>query len=950
MSYDTFTELNEAYEQVQIKWRQGNIIGAYNDLCDIFSYRLLHSKLDKSDAQIIQTLADVSSILGEFETADKLLCGAIYLHEQAKRQFWADYARLRRILLCLDRGNLHQAQNLLQEMAPHIGDINNIEFSLGLLQWEEGCIWDDVNTEDKSIIFTELYLAMGRLFADVGQYGEAMTALQRGFFHANSETAPDLAKSSLLPIELTYAGVLIEKGNLEEAEVYLSGVRELVYQPQYIQHRLHYLELSGKLSLLTGNLGAGLEKVQQVQKLCSELRLQQGVLRANLNLAHILILLNQTNAAQHYLKETQVRALSIGNTHLAARAQLLLQLCHARSCGVSPVASVWEMRKRPEPKRATIEIQGKLDLSSQSPNYLAWFEDRTLAFQWYLSELNLEKANNLLTHIKNVFNTDSDLIRIQIRVLEGIFCYYKGTEQDSLDKIHRAHEILMEVSPQLEALHLKPELWQVQRIIIWCRTRLNYPLSQIEPLTASTNNLLEQMTSTLKQEDQVLYLLNKWTADEEYIATRINHLQRLQQKIKTANILQRTWLKLELIRSLNTLIEHIDRYKDTLAKRTTSTKETVPISNKFTSVWRRLITHPKDRVTLTFLILPDRALIIITGLLLFDFRVIPTTRLAVRNIVQSWYKNIEIINRSRDININSNDNNSSVEQKITHNLAKILQIPQILQLLPKHVKSLTIVPDDILHGFPFATITYKDKYLIEHYKLSISYESQAKHIKSSYFIKKAKALVVGISKGNKQFNSLLGVNRELERINDWLNRRKINFVTLHNGSAHKDAIIESISKVSLLHIACHGAFNASQPDQSGLVLIDEDGKQDILTLRELSQINLTKLRHVTLSCCWSADHFILPGRWIISLPETLWRSGTHSILGCLWEIDDKVAVSFMTSFYNYLDKFPRDEALRRTQLDCLFGRLSGCNIDTANPLFWAGFNLYGNYTAFKSRI
>ncbi len=950
MLYDTFTELNQAYEQVQTKWSQGDIIGAYNDLCDIFSYRLLHSKLDESDAKIIQTLADVSSILGEFETADKLLCGAIYLHEEAKREFWADYARLRRILLCLDRGNLHFAEDLLQEMAPRIGDINNIEFSLGLLQWEEGCIWSNINTEDKTIIFTELYLAMGRLLAALGKYGEAITALQRSLFHANSETAPSLAKSSLLAIQLTYAGVLIEKGNLEEADIYLAGVRELIFQPQHIQYRLNYLELTGKLSLLIGNLGGGLDKLQQVEKLCNELRLQQGVLRANLNLAHILILLNQTNAAHDYLKKTQVKASNIGDTPSAARAQLLLQLCHARSRGVSPVASVWDMRKRPEPKGGTIEIQGNLDVSSQSANYLAWFEDRRLAFHWYLSELNLKKANKLLQHIKKIFNTDSDLIKIQIRILEGIFCYYQGTEQNSLDKIHRAHEILMEVSPQLEALHLKPELWQVQRIIIWCRTRLNYPLSQIEPLTASTNHLLEQMTSTLKPEDQALYLLNKWTADEEYIATRINYLQQLQLKINKANILQRAWLRLNLMRSLNALVEHIDRYKGTLAKRTTGANETVPISNKPMSVWRRLITHPKDTVTLTFLILPDRTLVIITGLLLFDFHVIPTTRLAVRNLVQNWYKNIENINRSRDININNNNQDNQSVQKITYNLGDILQIPQILERIPKHIQSLTIVPDDILHGFPFATIIYDKKYLIEHYRLSISYESKAKQIKSSAFLKKAKALVVGISKGNDQYNSLPGVNKELKHINDWLNRRKINCLTLHNSSARKDAIIESISKVSLLHIACHGAFNPSQPDQSGLVLIDEDGQQEILTLRELSQINLSKLRHVTLSSCWSANNFILPGRWIISLPETLWRSGTQSILGCLWEVDDRVAVSFMTSFYNYLDKLPRDEALRRTQLDCLFGRLPNCNVNTANPIFWAGFNLYGNYTNFKSCI
>ena len=73
------------------------------------------------------------------------------------------------------------------------------------------------------------------------------------------------------------------------------------------------------------------------------------------------------------------------------------------------------------------------------------------------------------------------------------------------------------------------------------------------------------------------------------------------------------------------------------------------------------------------------------------------------------------------------------------------------------------------------------------------------------------------------------------------------------------------------------------------------------------------------------------------MPETLWRSGTQSILGCLWEVDDKVAVSFMTRFYYYLNQHPRDEALRRTQLE-----FKNAN-DTANPFFWAGFNLYGDY-------
>ncbi|WP_207713963.1 hypothetical protein [Scytonema sp. UIC 10036] len=144
-------------------------------------------------------------------------------------------------------------------------------------------------------------------------------------------------------------------------------------------------------------------------------------------------------------------------------------------------------------------------------------------------------------------------------MLEGIFTYYQGTDSNDISKINQAHQILEEVCLQLEEMGLKPDLWQVQRIVIWCRTRLNYPPLEIEALTASTNQLLEQITSSLTPEDQVFYLLNKWTADEEYIATEINQLQRLQQRFITSNFLLRPWLRLRLMRRLNALVEHIDK-------------------------------------------------------------------------------------------------------------------------------------------------------------------------------------------------------------------------------------------------------------------------------------------------------------------------------------------------------------------------------------------------------
>jgi hypothetical protein len=117
---------------------------------------------------------------------------------------------------------------------------------------------------------------------------------------------------------------------------------------------------------------------------------------------------------------------------------------------------------------------------------------------------------------------------------------------------------------------------------------------------------------------------------------------------------------------------------------------------------------------------------------------------------------------------------------------------------------------------------------------------------------------------------------------------------------------------------------------------------EILSIRELSKLNLAGLEHATLSSCWSADNFIAPGRIIISLPETLRRAGTASILGALWPIQDSFAVAFMERFHENLEKYPRDKALQKTQLDCIYNKLTvEGKIKPENPSHWAAFNLYG---------
>jgi CHAT domain-containing protein len=317
----------------------------------------------------------------------------------------------------------------------------------------------------------------------------------------------------------------------------------------------------------------------------------------------------------------------------------------------------------------------------------------------------------------------------------------------------------------------------------------------------------------------------------------------------------------------------------------------------------------------------------------------------MRNLVQYFHKKLDNFNNAKRDLSGSTENKSNINQvsdmfrTTSSQLSELLQIDEILEKLPKRIKSITFIPDDILHGFPFGVLIYRGDYIIKKYALSVSYESKPKAKIQKDTLKEKSAILVGISQSIKTMPSLPGVEQELRQINLWFQKHLTKVFTYKNNEAQKEIILEKLKTANLLHIACHGTFEHNKPDQSGLVLTE-----GILSLRELSYLDLTQLDHATLSSCFSADHFISPGRWVISLPETLWRSGTQSILGCLWEVDDQIAIEFITRFYLHLDKLSRDKALHQTQLECLQGKLNHSEKSSiSNPIFWSGFTLYGNF-------
>lgn len=1015
-------DIKRAIEKAESYRINSDLAKTYEIYCDILiEYLISQPRSTKFSALImtvLHSLADLAIFFMDFEPADNLLNGATEIYRRANNFSMAYFTMLKRIDLAVHRGE-NLARDLLQELYPQIGDIEAIEISpSGLIKWEQNCFIDETNLKTRTILFVCLYLAMGKLLSSLGQYGAALIILERGLIHTEKRVASTISRQQELQIKFAIAAACLEKGDLKLAQDKLDILRTEFNEVEQPEALVRHLELCGKIHLLHGNLGQALQNFQQVrqicQKCCRDTSLPGSTLQATINLAHILISLNQTSLARQYLVKALEIAKTLTDSKLVQQISLLIQLAKARSTSlVEHPDTVSEMQGKGKNNSSEDITQSEDDYFyiSYSPNYLAKFEDRVLNFHLFLSRLDLESANILLSNIQESFSlSDSKLIQIKINILEELITYYQNVN-NNIENIYQAALNLDNICSRLFKLDFKPELWQTQRFLNWCLSRLQKsqlqnlfvgqePIKQRQEILIKQNQqLLNEITNSLPLEAQAIYSLNKWTSDEESLAADINLLQKLNNKTKESFILLRPWRIWATKLYLHELLERIEDYKDLVAKETVQSKNSS--TNKYlnTSLFLRLVTHPRYRITLFFLVLPDRIFVVRIGWLLFDFRVIYIKRLQLRELVQSWHQKVQNVNYKRDYLTNKielfnllgsehlsqdNTNNQrdfltnydSIIQKINNNkdfkfeldsvmnkfkndskniskeIAELLEISDLLNDLPKRIKAITIVPDDILHGFPFATIIHQGQYLIENYSLSIAYQTNKIKLSSPIPSKPEKALVVGVSQPasikDRYFQTLPGVKAEIKKIEDWFKQLHFPRIILENNPQNqthqepsKQAVLENLVDATLVHIACHGIFEYNRPDQSGLVLV-ANSNAEILSLRELSNLDLKQLRHITLSSCWAADHFILPGRWIISVPETLWRSGTQSILGCLWQVSDKIAVPFMADFYENLKRFPRDKALQLTQIKCLKGQLPDCQENTHNPFFWAGFNLYGD--------
>ena len=229
-------------------------------------------------------------------------------------------------------------------------------------------------------------------------------------------------------------------------------------------------------------------------------------------------------------------------------------------------------------------------------------------------------------------------------------------------------------------------------------------------------------------------------------------------------------------------------------------------------------------------------------------------------------------------------------------MANLLKEPEII-----------IVPESCMYQVPFAAISDEGgKYLADTFRIRVVPSlTTLKLIQDSSpdYHSQRGALIVGdpkvgevLLKGKRRIiTSLPCARKEAEMIG-----RLLGVTPLTGDRATKEAVLDAINSVSLIHFAAHGDAERGEIALSPNCPTDfiPQDENFLLTMADISKVRL-RAKLVVLSCCHSARGKI-KAEGIIGIARAFLGSGARSVLAARWAIEDTATEEFMRCFYQNL--------------------------------------------------
>ena len=215
-----------------------------------------------------------------------------------------------------------------------------------------------------------------------------------------------------------------------------------------------------------------------------------------------------------------------------------------------------------------------------------------------------------------------------------------------------------------------------------------------------------------------------------------------------------------------------------------------------------------------------------------------------------------------------------------------------------------IVPDRSLYKVPFAALSEKEgaKYLSETRRIRVIPSlTTLKMIQDSPedYHSNTGALIIGNPKVD-WLPSLPGARKEAEMVG-----RLVGVPPLVEEEATKQAVLERICSVGLIHFAAHGNAERGEIALSPIPSVNSPNailpkEAYMLTMADVSRVKV-RAKLVVLSCCHSGSGEIR-AEGVIGIARAFLGSGARSVLVALWAIPDSATEQLMSRFYEHLVK------------------------------------------------
>lgn len=97
-----------------------------------------------------------------------------------------------------------------------------------------------------------------------------------------------------------------------------------------------------------------------------------------------------------------------------------------------------------------------------------------------------------------------------------------------------------------------------------------------------------------------------------------------------------------------------------------------------------------------------------------------------------------------------------------------------------------------------------------------------------------------------------------------------------------ESVLRKLPEASVLHLACHGTQNPTDPLSSGFALDRSEEKKKLLTIEELMKYRLPNAHTAILSACHTASNDSEQPNELLSLSSALMHLGFSNILATKW--------------------------------------------------------------------